>query len=192
MNRAGCSLVLLLLLACLVPAGADAAEEGGPPPPGIARALKTAAPEVQLVADKPKSPPKPPDNKPGPRPTRIGEHRTLAAAQLAKGAWLKTAGQEPLWRLAVRSKGAAAMRLHFQEFRVAAGKVWVHNGKEWFGPYTDRGMYGDGDFWSHVVPGDRLVLEYVPPAEAAAAPAKAPPFTVKSVSHLTSNPFDAR
>lgn len=164
-----------------------AAAEAGPPPASIARAVKVPAPEVQLAPAKPKTPPTPP--KPGPQPTRIGEHRTLTAAQLTKGAWLKAAQDEmPLWRLAVRSKGAAAMRIHFQEFRApAGGKVWVHNGKEWFGPYTDRGMYGDGDFWSHVVPGDRLTIEY---EQAGGAAPKAPPFKVQSVSHLTSNPFD--
>lgn len=166
-----------------------AAAEGDAPPPSLARALKAAAPEVQLAAAKPKPPAGSPSQPGRPQPTKIGEHRLLTAGQLAKGAWLKAgAGESSIWRLTVRSKGAAAMRLHFQNFHILAGKVWVHNGKDWFGPYAGDGMYGDGDFWSHVVPGERLTIEYEPPAGEAPKPL---PFKVQSVSHLTLNPFDS-
>ena len=114
------------------------------------------------------------------RPNKIGEHRTLSAAQLAKGKWSK---KPRVWRLAIKSTGAAAMRIHFREFHAGTGKVWVHNGKERFGPYSGDGLYGDGDFWSHVIPGDRLIIEY-------AGESKTIPFAAREVSHLTVNPLE--
>ena len=159
-----------------------AAEKAGPPPPSLRRAMGNA-PEVALQP----SPPGKPVNdeaKPGPRPTKIGEHRLLGVAQLAKGKWAK--GTPPVWRLTVKSKGAAAMRLHFREFQVGKGQAWVHNGKDWFGPYTGGGLYGDCDFWSHVVPGERLTIEFAGDAKSA----KGLPFRVQEVSHLTVNPLE--
>ena len=156
-----------------------AAEETGPPPPSLRRAMGNA-PEVLLTpASKPVA-----ETKPAQRPTKIGEHRLLASAQLAKGKWAK--GTPPVWRLTVKSKGAAAMRLHFREFQVGKGQAWVHNGKDWFGPYTGGGLYGDGDFWSHVVPGERLTIEFAGDAKSA----KGLPFKVQEVSHLTVNPLE--
>lgn len=171
-------LTVLMLTMTLMPA-----EEAGPPPPPSLRRAMGNAPEVVLTpapaGNKPVA-----ETKPGPRPTKIGEHRLLGAGQLAKGKWAK--GTPPVWRLTVKSKGAAAMRLHFRDFQVGKGQAWVHNGKDWFGPYTAGGLYGDGDFWSHVVPGERLTIEFASDAK----PAKGLPFKVQEVSHLTVNPLE--
>ncbi len=156
-----------------------AAEETGPPPPSLRRAMGNAPEVVLTPASKPVA-----ETKPAQRPTKIGEHRLLASAQLSKGKWAK--GTPPVWRLTVKSKGAAAMRLHFREFQVGKGQAWVHNGKDWFGPYTGGGLYGDGDFWSHVVPGERLTIEFAGDAK----PAKGLPFKVQEVSHLVVNPLE--
>jgi len=115
------------------------------------------------------------------RPNQIGTHRPFTAAQLAKGKWSK---KPRVWRLAIKSEGAAALRVHFKDFHAGAGKVWVHNGKDRYGPYSGDGLYGDGEFWSHVVPGDRLIIEYEGPGRAA------PPFQVPELSHLTVNPLE--
>ena len=168
--------VLMMLTVNLV-----AAEDAGPPPPSLRRAMGNA-PEVALQPAPPSKPVA--ETKPGPRPTKIGEHRLLASAQLAKGKWAK--GTPPVWRLTLKSQGAVAMRLHFHDFQVGKGQAWVHNGKDWFGPYTGGGLYGDGDFWSHVVPGERLTIEFAGDAK----PAKSLPFKVREVSHLTVNPLE--
>jgi hypothetical protein len=144
------------------------------PPPSLGLRSLKAPPEVSLVA----APAAAPLSES--RPMKIGEHRILSAAQLSKGQWTKS---PRLWRLAVKSTGAAAMRVHFRDFHAGKGQVWVHNGKDWFGPYSADGMYGDGDFWSHVVPGDRLLIEYAGDASKA-------PFVVREVSHLTVNPLE--
>ena len=159
---------------------APAADADGPP--SLQRSLGTP-PEVTLVPAKPAAPA---PEKEGPRPTKIGEHRLLDATQWAKGKWVKKSKDTPaVWRLAIKSPGAKAMRVHFRDFHAGTGgKAWIHNGKEWHGPYTGGGLYGDGDFWSHVVPGDRLIVEFTSPAKGP------PPFAVREVSHLTTDPLE--
>jgi len=46
------------------------------------------------------------------------------------------------------------LRIHFSEFSIGAGKVWVHSGNSADGPYTGDGPYGNGDFWSSTVEGE--------------------------------------
>lgn len=46
----------------------------------------------------------------------------------------------------MRSPGAAALRVHFKGFRAGEGRVWVHNGKDFTGPFTGTGLFGDADF----------------------------------------------
>lgn len=171
---------VLLLLAAAAAFAEDA------PPPGLAQTslgklnelkLGPAIPSPPVVADPAR-----------PRPQRIGEHRRVDAAQWKKkGAWFKTKSGVSVWRLAVRSPGAAALRVHFKEFRVGEGRVWVHNGKDFTGPFTGTGLYGDGDFWAAVIPGERIVVEYQPPAGAKAS--GAPPVGTPEISHLTVNPL---
>jgi hypothetical protein len=160
---------LVFALACYAAAGE------GPAPPSLLAANKVKqAPEVWLAAAA-QVPVRP-------RANQIGEHRILPPQDLSKGAWIT---KPRVWRLALRSRAAAAMRVHFLDFQVGQGRVWVHNGKDWFGPYTGGGLYGDGDFWSHVTPGDRLVIEYAP---AKGGERRPPPFRVREVSHLRVDP----
>ena len=144
------------------------------PPPSLGMRSLKAPPEIILAPAPATTPPA------ESRANIIGEHRALAPAQWNKGQWTKS---PRIWRLAVKSKGAAALRVHFRDFHAGKGQVWVHNGKDWFGPYAGNGMYDDGDFWSHVVPGERLLIEY-------SGTAKQVPFTVREVSHLTVNPLE--
>src|SRR5262249_6566785 len=84
----------------------------------------------------------------------------------------------------------AGLRAHFTDFAVNAGRVWVHGAElqesdgNVAGPYTGRGLYGDGEFWSGAVLSDTLVVEYLPAPGAALS--DEPPFTVAEVSHLVS------
>ena len=128
--------------------------------------------------------------------TPVGVHRQLpqgavalisaggAARTTVAGAWQATVAGR-LWRLRIISPDARALRIHFQDFDVGAGKVWVHGADgQVAGPYGGRGMYGDGDFWSDIVSGAGATIEYLPdPAKAAAPPAEAVPFRIAAVSH---------
>ena len=126
--------------------------------------------------------------------TPVGVHRQLpegaaalsfadgAAKTTVAGAWQATVAGR-LWRLRVTSPGARALRIHFQDFDAGAGNVWVHGADgQVDGPYSGRGMYGDGDFWSDIVFGGSATIEYLP--DPTAADREAAPFRIAAVSHI--------
>ncbi|MBI4874921.1 MAG: hypothetical protein HY822_09855 [Acidobacteria bacterium] len=115
-----------------------------------------------------------------------GVHRRLESAALEQGRVEYLDGQRPIWRLALDSADAAGVRVHFTSFDAGGGRVWVHDGRgdesEIHGPYTGRGPYGDGDFWSDAVLGENLVIEYEPGRPMD--PLDLPPFKVSELAHL--------
>ena len=132
------------------------------------------------------------------RPPVIGVHRQLPPGVVtlshsggtvmttAEGAWQSTASGR-LWRLRVTSPSARAMRVHFRDFAVGAGSLWLHSESgQVVGPYGGSGRYGDGDFWSGIVFGDSLTIEYLPD-EAAAT--EAVPFQIVAISHIWDDAF---
>ena len=130
--------------------------------------------------------------------TPVGVHRSLpqdaaelsfsgrAAKTTVAGAWQATVAGR-LWRLRITSPAARALRIHFQDFDVGGGSVWVHasDGRV-DGTYSGRGMYGDGDFWSGIVFGGSATIEYLPGPTAAAE--EAVPFRIAAVSHIWGGP----
>lgn len=122
---------------------------------------------------------------------RIGVHRVITDGTLGTGTWATLGDGSHLWRIAVRSNAATGMRVEFSNFDVGAGKVWVHSGASVDGPYTARGPYGNGEFWSGTVAGDSLVIEYQASSPTAGGTdgSGAPPFHVHRVSHEA---FDAK
>ena len=132
------------------------------------------------------------------RPPVIGVHRQLPPGAVtlsssgetvkttAEGAWQSTAAGR-VWRLRVTSPSARAMRVHFRDFAIGAGRLWLHSASgEIVGPYSGSGQYGDGDFWSGIVFGDTLTIEYLPD-EAAAT--EAVPFHIVAISHIWDDAF---
>ena len=129
--------------------------------------------------------------------TPVGVHRSLpqgaaalsfsggAAKTTVAGAWQATVVGR-LWRLRITSPAARALRIHFQDFDVGGGSVWVHasDGRV-DGTYSGRGMYGDGDFWSGIVFGGSATIEYLP---GPAAAEEAVPFRIAAVSHIWGGP----
>ncbi|MEZ5355195.1 MAG: PPC domain-containing protein [Bryobacteraceae bacterium] len=91
-----------------------------------------------------------------------------------------------LWRWSAQSPGAAGLRVHFTGFDAGGGRVWIHDGSgeqsEMHGPYSGRGIYGDGEFWSDFVLAETIVVEYEP--EPGREAAGKPPFEVAALSHL--------
>lgn len=145
-----------------------------PAPPSIAAALK-AAPEARFEQAAPKAP--------APEavgtPLRTGEHRIVPGAWLKKGTWTALKDGRRVWRLAIKSPGAKSMRVHFTGFKAANGMVWVHDGKKAGGPYAGNGIHGDGEFWSDIVEGDRVTVEYLPENPSA----KLIPFSIREIAH---------
>ena len=79
------------------------------------------------------------------------------------------------------------MRIHFRDFAIGAGSLWLHSPSGQFvGPYSGSGLYGDGDFWSGIVSGDSLTIEYLPDPVAAE---EAVPFQIVEISHIWDDAF---
>jgi hypothetical protein len=117
----------------------------------------------------------------GPR-LRIGIHRPLAASTLATGGWETTTDGARVWRMAIRSPEARGIRVEFRHFDVGAGKVWLHDGaSQVAGPYTGRGAFGNGRFWSGTIFSESAILEYEPAPEAATE--ILPPFEIPTIAH---------
>ena len=132
------------------------------------------------------------------RPPLIGVHRRLPAGAVtrsfsggavkttAEGAWQSTAVGR-LWRLKMTSPSARAMRIHFRDFAIGAGSLWLYSASgQVVGPYTGSGLYGDGDFWSGIVFGDSLTIEYLPDE---ASTKEAVPFQIVEISHIWDDAF---
>ncbi len=111
----------------------------------------------------------------------MGIERPLDAAPQARGEWLATDGGKAVWRTAIQSDGAFGVRVHFHDFAVGGGAVWVYSEdrRQVFGPYTGTGIDETGDFWSHTVFADTAVVEYL-----ADQPAQAVPFSITRIAHL--------
>ena len=72
-----------------------------------------------------------------------------------------------MYRIQVHSPGARGIRLHFTNFSVGSGSVWVYAQpaqdqahKLVFGPYTDQGPFHDGTFWTGTVQSDSVIVEF--------------------------------
>ena len=116
----------------------------------------------------------------GPR-LAIGVNRTLPAEAIAAGAWETVAGGQRVWRMAIRSPGSEGIRVEYRNFSAGAGKVWLHDGAHVAGPYTGRGIFDNGRFWSATVFSESAIVEYEP---APDAPEEAgPPFEIRAISH---------
>ncbi len=111
---------------------------------------------------------------------QIGIHRKLGPVALQNA---RRDGR--VWRLAIQSPGAVAMRLHFTSFDVGSGQVWMHDGSgdedRVLGPYVGRGPNGDSEFWSATVFGDTATVEYEP-AEGRTLDGEVP-FNIEEISH---------
>ncbi len=113
----------------------------------------------------------------------IGIHRPVASAALSAGSWLTTSEGGRLWRISLRSPGSAGLRMEFRNFSVGSGKVWLYDsaGIQVAGPYTGRGLYDNGQFWSDTVFSEAVTIEYEP--EAGRPDTAALPFQIGTISH---------
>jgi len=111
----------------------------------------------------------------------MGIERSIEAAPPARGEWLAADDGKAVWRLAIQSDGASGVRLHFHDFAVANGAVWVYSEdrSQIFGPYIGSGIDETGDFWSHTVFADTVVVEYLADQRVEAVP-----FSITRVAHL--------
>ena len=132
------------------------------------------------------------------QPLAIGIHRSLPSGSVTlnlsgtrtrtrvEGAW-QSIPDGRLWRLRITSPGARAMRAHFRDFDIGAGQLWLHSADgPSVQPYTGTGLYGDGEFWSDIVFGDGLTIEYLPDP---ATTEETVPFQIVEISHIWEDAF---
>lgn len=114
-------------------------------------------------------------------PSWLGPTRAVAEIE---GAWAWTQAGERVWRAALRSPGASALRVRFEDFH-AEGPVWLY-GDEWsgaaIGPYDGSGPHGSGRFWSAFVGSEAVIIEYAP--RAAAGGSRQVPFRIAALAHI--------
>ena len=116
-----------------------------------------------------------------PRLPLMGIERSLEVASQVRGEWLALDDGKAVWRMAIQSDGASGVRVHFHDFAVTAGAVWVYSEdhSQVFGPYTGAGVDESGDFWSHAIFADTVVVEYLADRRTEAVP-----FSITRIAHL--------
>jgi hypothetical protein len=118
-----------------------------------------------------------------------GVQRKVAAHAVAAGEWETTSGGSRVWRMSLRSPGARGVRVEFASFDAGDGRVWLHDGQHVAGPYTGKGPFDDGHFWSETVESAAAILEFEPAADAPAM--LEPPFEIRSITHQQTARLDA-
>ncbi|MGB9458472.1 MAG: hypothetical protein WCB12_20655 [Bryobacteraceae bacterium] len=111
----------------------------------------------------------------------VGIERSLDGAPQSSGEWLALDDGKAVWRMAIQSDGASGVRVHFHDFAAAGGAVWVYSEdrSQVLGPYTGSGIDDSGDFWSHTVFADTVVVEYLADQRVDAVP-----FSITRIAHL--------
>ena len=121
------------------------------------------------------------------RLARTGVHRNLPAGAPANGTWDTTSEGRQIWRLVVHSPGSTGIRVHFTEFSVGSGRVWLHDGIHAAGPYAGQGLFGNGTFWSDTVFSESVAIEYEPEDPDSTTV----PFHLEKISHQVPAPVAA-
>ena len=112
--------------------------------------------------------------------TRAGVHRMGGRELLARGQWSELPDGRAVFQAALRSPGAKGLRLEVLGLPRGTGRLWLYPGDE-ANPVQPVGPYEGGeDFWTALVEGESLVLEFEAPAGAP----RMLPFQVGRISHL--------
>jgi lysyl endopeptidase len=114
----------------------------------------------------------------------VGVQRHVDSEIAHSGEWAQVDAARGFYRVAIRSNGAVAMRIHLANFSAGKGRLWIYSPDraEVRGPYTGAGVNGTGDFWTNTVHGDTAVIEYEP-----GGPNRSVPFDIPAVGHATAS-----
>jgi len=102
------------------------------------------------------------------------------------GAMVATDDGGYVFTASVNSPDATAMRLQFKGFRLAdsaALYLFTENGQV-FGPYSGRGPNKEGEFWSHTLMGDHIIMQVRHKGPVTDEDLKNTAFQVSGVAHL--------
>ena len=97
-------------------------------------------------------------------PNQIGINRGVAVSPNTRAQKFVNPDGSQMIVLIIKSSGASGMGAHFRNFALADGEeVYVYGAATdsiVFGPFTDKGPWGSGEFWSGTVDGDTVVIEF--------------------------------
>jgi hypothetical protein len=112
---------------------------------------------------------------------QVGRVREVPQSIERTGEWASIRDGRSIWRVTLRSAGARMVRVHFEEFQVGEGQVFLYSDAAGVQRFSGGGLYGDGEFWTATVRGDRVTIEYVP---AEGLQAEELPFRIAGVTHI--------
>jgi len=97
-------------------------------------------------------------------PNQIGVNRSVEVSPNTRAQKFVNPDGSQIIVLIIKSSGASGIGLHFRNFALADGEeVYVYGAATdsiVFGPFTDKGPWGSGEFWSGTVVGDTVVIEF--------------------------------
>ena len=98
------------------------------------------------------------------QPNQIGVNRSVAVSPNTRAQKFVNPDGSRLIVLIIKSSGASGIGVHFRNFALADGEeVYVYGAATdsiVFDPFTDKGPWGSGEFWSGTVDGDTVVIEF--------------------------------
>jgi Trypsin-like peptidase domain/Fibronectin type III domain len=97
-------------------------------------------------------------------PDQIGVNRSVEVSPNTRAQKFVNPDGSQIIVLIIKSSGASGIGVHFRDFALADGEeVYVYaaaTDSTVFGPFTDKGPWGSGEFWSGTVDGDTVVIEF--------------------------------
>ena len=97
-------------------------------------------------------------------PNQIGVNRSVAVSPRTRAQKFVNRDGSQIIVLIIKSSGASGIGLHFRNFALTGGdEVYVYgpSGDSIVsGPYTKKGPWGNGEFWSGTLVGDTAVIEF--------------------------------
>ena len=98
------------------------------------------------------------------QPNQIGVNRSVEVSPSTRAQEFANPDGSQLVVLVIKSSGASGIGVHFRNFALAEGEEVYAYGSATdsivFGPFTDKGPWGNGEFWSGTVDGDTIVIEF--------------------------------
>ena len=97
-------------------------------------------------------------------PNQIGVNRSVEVSPNTRTQKFVNPDGSQTIVLTIKSSGASGIGVHFRNFALADGEeVYVYGAATdsiVFGPFTEKGPWGSGEFWSGTVDGDTAVIEF--------------------------------
>lgn len=116
----------------------------------------------------------------------VGLSRTLAPRSMQRGEWSGRAGGRRVWRILLQTAEAKIVRVHFINFHVGDGAVYVTNPDNLTQTFrfTKDGPFGDGEFWSPLIHANSAMVEWEPDSQSVSPQSQStePPFEVDTIN----------